>query len=84
MLEKTHNTLILSLEDKVLREISKEKIATGLWLKLEPEKTLKDHLDDFSMVILDLDSIASRTNLKTRRLAYTYTSSKALTPSQYH
>ena len=35
MIEKAHNAIILSLGDKVLRQVSKEKIATGVWGKLE-------------------------------------------------
>uniref|UniRef100_A0A803PF04 Retrovirus-related Pol polyprotein from transposon TNT 1-94 n=1 Tax=Cannabis sativa TaxID=3483 RepID=A0A803PF04_CANSA len=35
ILEKAHNAIILNLGDKVLREVSKETIATGIWLKLE-------------------------------------------------
>ena len=35
MLDKAHNTIILSLGDKVLREVSKETPAARLWTKLE-------------------------------------------------
>lgn len=35
ILQKAHNTIILSLRDKVLREIAKEETAAGIWLKLE-------------------------------------------------
>ena len=35
LLDKAHNALILSLGDKVLREISKEKSVAVVWLKLE-------------------------------------------------
>ena len=35
MLEKAHSALILSLGDKVLREVSKETSASGVWSKLE-------------------------------------------------
>ena len=35
LLDKAHNALILSLGDKVLREISKEKSVAAVWLKLE-------------------------------------------------
>ena len=35
LLDKAHSVLILSLSDKVLREVSKEKTAAALWLKLE-------------------------------------------------
>lgn len=35
MLDKAHSTLILSLADKVLREVSKEKTAAAVWHKLE-------------------------------------------------
>ena len=32
---KAHNTIILHLSDEVLREVAKEKTASGLWAKLE-------------------------------------------------
>ena len=32
---KAHNTIILHLSDEVLREVAKEKSASGLWAKLE-------------------------------------------------
>ena len=35
VLKRAHNTLILSLSDKVLREIVKCKIVAEVWLKLE-------------------------------------------------
>ena len=35
MVEKPYNVIILSLGDKVLRQVSKEKSATGVWSKLE-------------------------------------------------
>lgn len=47
MIEKTHNIIILSLGDKVLRKVSKEKIAAGVWRKLEGlymTKYLVNHL----------------------------------------
>ena len=31
MLEKAHSAIILSLGDKVLRQVSKEKSAVGVW-----------------------------------------------------
>ena len=34
-MEKAHSAIILSLGDKVLRKVSKEKIAVGVWSKLE-------------------------------------------------
>ena len=34
-LEKAHSAIILSLGDKVLREVLKEKSAVEVWLKLE-------------------------------------------------
>lgn len=34
-IEKAHNVIILSLRDKVMRQVSKEKTAAGLWRKLE-------------------------------------------------
>ncbi|KAK9073212.1 hypothetical protein SSX86_007536 [Deinandra increscens subsp. villosa] len=35
ILAKAHSAIILSLGDKVLREVSKESTAAGIWLKLE-------------------------------------------------
>ena len=35
LMEKAHITIILSHGDKVLRKVSKEKIAAGIWSKLE-------------------------------------------------
>ena len=40
---KAHNTIILHLSDEVLREVSKEITASGLWTKLE-EMFLKKSL----------------------------------------
>ncbi|KAH9704361.1 Integrase catalytic domain-containing protein [Citrus sinensis] len=78
---KAHNTIILHLSDEVLREVAKEKTASGLWAKLEElflKKSLakrlymkrklytfsmkegtamKDHLDEFNKLILDLENV---------------------------
>ena len=35
LMEKAHNAIILSLGDKVLRKVSKEKTTDGVWAKLE-------------------------------------------------
>ena len=35
MIEKAHIAILLSLGDKVLRQVSKETTTSGLWLKLE-------------------------------------------------
>ena len=35
VIEKAHNTILLSLGDKVLRHVSKEMTTSGLWVKLE-------------------------------------------------
>lgn len=35
LMEKAHSSLILSLGDKALREVSREKTAQGAWLKLK-------------------------------------------------
>lgn len=35
IMDKAHNALILSLRDRVLQEMSKEKFAVAIWLKLE-------------------------------------------------
>lgn len=78
---KAHNTIILHLSDEVLREVAKERIALGLWSKLEDlylKKSLakrlymkrrlytfsmkegvaiKDHLDEFNKLILDIENV---------------------------
>ena len=78
---KAHSTIILHLSDEVLREVAKEKTASGLWAKLEElflKKSLakrlymkrklytfsmkegtamKDHLDEFNKLILDLENV---------------------------
>ena len=46
-MDKAHNAIILSLKDKVLRQVSKEKTTVGIWLKLEGlymTKSLANHL----------------------------------------
>lgn len=35
ILDKAHSAIILCLGDKPLREVSREKTAAGMWLKLE-------------------------------------------------
>jgi len=35
LLEKAHDAIVLNRSDKVLRQVSKEKIAIGLYTKLE-------------------------------------------------
>lgn len=35
MVEKTHITILLSLANKVLRQVSKEMTTSGLWVKLK-------------------------------------------------
>ncbi|KAL9427116.1 hypothetical protein AB3S75_033833 [Citrus x aurantiifolia] len=78
---KAHSTIILHLSDEVLREVAKEKSASGLWSKLEElflkkslakrlymkrklytfsmkeETAMKDHLDEFNKLILDLENV---------------------------
>ncbi|KAH9704469.1 hypothetical protein KPL70_011474 [Citrus sinensis] len=78
---KAHSTIILHLSDEVLREVSKERSAAGLWAKLEEmflKKSLakrlymkrrlytfsmkdgvamKDHVDEFNKLILDLENV---------------------------
>lgn len=47
MIEKALNTIILSLGDKVLRQVSKKKMTTGVWRKLEGlymTKSLVNHM----------------------------------------
>lgn len=40
-LKKAHNTLILNLGDRVLREVGNQTIAAGLWKKLKDLNTKK-------------------------------------------
>ncbi|KAH9658981.1 hypothetical protein KPL70_023688 [Citrus sinensis] len=78
---RAHSTIILHLSDEVLREVSKERSAAGLWAKLEEmflKKSLakrlymkrrlytfsmkdgvamKDHVDEFNKLILDLENV---------------------------
>jgi len=35
LLEKAHNEIVFSLDDKVLRQVSKKKTKTRLWIKLK-------------------------------------------------
>ncbi|CAL5208281.1 unnamed protein product [Lathyrus oleraceus] len=49
MIKKVHNAIILSLGDKVLRQISKEMTTT--------DKVLDEQLDMFNKLILDLENI---------------------------
>jgi len=47
LLQKAHSAIILSLGDKVLRQVSKETTAAGVWSKLEGfymTKSLVNHL----------------------------------------
>ena len=79
---KAHSTIILHLSDEVLREVAKERSASGLWTKLEEMflkkslakrlymkrrlytfsmkdgTTMKDHLDEFNKLILDLENVS--------------------------
>ncbi|KAH9762142.1 Integrase catalytic domain-containing protein [Citrus sinensis] len=78
---KAHSTIILYLSDEVLREVSKERTASGLWAKLKEMflkksltkrlymkrrlytfsmkdgVTMKDHVDEFNKLILDLENV---------------------------
>ncbi|ESW05984.1 hypothetical protein PHAVU_010G009700 [Phaseolus vulgaris] len=47
LLEKAHSAIVFSLDDKVLRQVSKEKTTAGLWKKLESlymKKSLVNYL----------------------------------------
>ncbi|KAH9800568.1 hypothetical protein KPL71_000711 [Citrus sinensis] len=46
---KAHSTLILSLSDSILREISEEKTALGV--------SIQEHIDSFNKIILDLEGV---------------------------
>lgn len=64
VLEKAHSAIILSLGDRVLREVSKETSAAGIWLKLESLYMTK--------------SLANRLYLKKRLYTFQMTSGKSL------
>ena len=64
MLEKAHSAIILSLGDRVLREVSKETSAAGIWAKLESLYMTK--------------SLANRLYLKKRLYTFHMSSGKSL------
>ena len=47
LMEKAHSAIILSLGDKVLRQVSKEKAAIELWAKLEEPYMTKSLVNCF-------------------------------------
>ncbi|KAL5152122.1 Retrovirus-related Pol polyprotein from transposon TNT 1-94 [Glycine soja] len=49
LMDKTHSAIILSLGDKVLRQVSKEKTIAGIWSKLE-DVTIDD--EDQALLLL--------------------------------
>ncbi|KAL1558169.1 hypothetical protein AAHA92_08666 [Salvia divinorum] len=61
---KAYSTLILNLTDRVLREVSKEETATGVWAKLESLYMTK--------------SLANRLHLKQKLLTFKITEGKSL------
>ena len=62
--EKAHNAIILSLDDKVLREVSKETTAAGIWNKLEELYMVK--------------SLANRLYLKQRLYAFRFSEDRSI------
>ncbi|KAD7478133.1 hypothetical protein E3N88_01269 [Mikania micrantha] len=64
VLEKAHSAIILSLGDRVLREVSKETSAAGIWTRLESLYMTK--------------SLANRLYLKKRLYTFHMTSGKTL------
>lgn len=64
VMEKAHSAIILSLGDRVLREVSKEITAAGIWSKLEGLYMTK--------------SLANRLYLKKRLYMFKMTSGKSL------
>uniref|UniRef100_A0A251V331 Putative zinc finger, CCHC-type n=1 Tax=Helianthus annuus TaxID=4232 RepID=A0A251V331_HELAN len=64
ILEKAHSAIILSLGDRVLREVSKETSAAGIWAKLESLYMTK--------------SLANRLYLKKRLYTFQLASGKSL------
>ncbi|KAJ0860808.1 putative RNA-directed DNA polymerase [Helianthus annuus] len=64
MLEKAHSAIILSLGDRVLREVSKETSAAGIWAKLKSLYMTK--------------SLANRLYLKKRLYTFHMSSGKSL------
>ncbi|KAJ0844964.1 putative RNA-directed DNA polymerase [Helianthus annuus] len=64
VMEKAHSAIILSLGDRVLREVSKETTASGVWSKLEGLYMTK--------------SLANRLYLKKRLYMFQMTSGKSL------
>ncbi|GJW43206.1 hypothetical protein Tco_0072005 [Tanacetum coccineum] len=56
LMKKAYSTLILCLGDRVLREVTKETTATGIWTKLTSTKTVI-HIDEFNKLIPDLANI---------------------------
>ncbi|KAJ0869659.1 putative RNA-directed DNA polymerase [Helianthus annuus] len=64
IMEKAHSEIVLSLGDRVLREVSKETTAAGIWTKLESLYMTK--------------SLANRLYLKKRLYTFNLTSGKTL------
>ena len=65
MAEKAYSTLILSLSDRVLREVSKETTAAGIWSKLEGIYCTK--------------SLANRLYMKQKLYSYKFVEGKGVT-----
>ena len=63
-MQKAHSAIILSLDDKVLREVAHETSASAIWKKLE----------DLYMV----KSLANRLYLKQQLYSYRFTEGKTL------
>nr|XP_048335972.1 uncharacterized protein LOC125423968 [Ziziphus jujuba var. spinosa] len=63
LLKKAYSSIILGLEDKVLREVSKETTVADVWrvleesFKMKEGRSLSDNLDDFTKLIQDMERI---------------------------
>ncbi|GKC97146.1 hypothetical protein Tco_1167421 [Tanacetum coccineum] len=57
LMKKAYSTLILCLGDRVLREVTKETTAAGIWTKLTSLYETGDHIDAFNKLILNLANI---------------------------
>jgi len=50
LLEKAYNAIAMSISDKMLRKVSKEKIASRLWTKLESLCMMKSLINQLHLM----------------------------------